>query len=160
MREIKIANNFVLLNQTLKELKYNKCVDKQTFQVSKECIDAFFDSTSYFRVIAIEQGANRFDINKFGDPRDDKKMKMAIMYKKFTELLLQHNTTNLYNGMLLTDELTRCDGDIFFILMKNLFCKKGEHYSIGKQEPTIKDIIAGQSNLEQYQLLQLTDLLL
>jgi len=141
MTEIKKNHNFFTKSNVLKELKYNHCTNKQTFSVAKACVDAFFESTSYFRLIVIEQGAEWFDLNRFGDPRDDKKMKMAKMYKKFTELLILHNTENLYNGLLLTDQLTRCNGDIFFILMKELFCKKGRNHSMDKNEPTLKDII-------------------
>ena len=160
MTEIKKARNFQLKDWTLKELKYANCGNKQTFQVAQECVDAFFESTSYFRLIAIEQWADRFDINKFWAPSDDKKMKIAIMYKKFTELLIKHNTENLYNGILFTDELTRCSWDIFFSLMKELFCKQWCNHSTGKKEPTLKDIIEVSSHLEQYQLLQITDLLM
>jgi len=55
MVEIKKKNKFTTKKGRLLELKYNCCRNKQNFQVAKETIDAFFDSTSYFRVIAIEQ---------------------------------------------------------------------------------------------------------
>lgn len=160
MTEIKKQYNFTDRNWSLKELKYNNCNNKQTFQVAKECIDAFFESTSYFRLIAVEQWAERFDINKFWFSTDDKKLKMAKIYKKFAELLISHNTENLYNGILFTDELTRCSKDIFFVLMKELFCKQWCSLSADKKEPTLKDIIEVSSHLEQYQLLQITDLLM
>lgn len=160
MTEIKKNKNFILKDGTLKELKYNQCINKQTFQVAKECIDTFFESTSYFRLIAIEQWAEWFNLDKFWFPSDDKKLKMAKMYKKFTELLISHNTQNLYNWILFTDELTRCNGDIFFALMKELFCKQWCNHSQNKKEPTLKDIIEVSSHLEQYQLLQITDLLM
>lgn len=158
--EIKKKNNFFLSDWTLKELKYANCRNKQTFQVAKEIIDAFFESTSYFRLIAIEQWADWFDLNKFWNLGDESKVKFAKMYKKFTELLIRHNTENLYNGILLTDELTRPKTDIFFTLMEDLFCKPWENYSNGKREPTLKDIKEVKSDLEQYQLLQVTDLLM
>jgi len=82
------------------------------------------------------------------------------MYKKFTELLIKHNTENLYNGVLLTDQLTRPKVDIFMTLMRDLFCKEWENYSEWKKEPTLKRITEVQSDLRQYQLLQVTDLLM
>ncbi len=161
MREIKGKHGFLNADGSPKELKYNHCYNAKTLGVAKECVDAFFESTSYFRLIAIEQGADWFDMNRFGFPSDDKKMKMAKMYKKFTELLLAHNTVNAFNVTLMTDELTRCDGDIFFALMENLFCTPGLHYSENKKEPTIKPPIREvHSDLEQYQVLQITDLLM
>jgi hypothetical protein len=43
-------------------------------------------------------------------------------------------------------------------LMKDLFCKKWQNHSCWKNEPTLKEIREVKSDLEQYQLLQLTDL--
>lgn len=158
--EVKKKNNFLLPDWPLKELKYNKCINEKTFKVAKELIDAFFESTSYFRLIVIEQWADWFDLNKFWNLWDEDKMKFAKMYKKFTELLIKHNTDNLYNWILLTDELSRPKTDIFFTLMRDLFCKAWVNHSHWKKEPTLKYIKEVKSDLEQYQILQITDLLM
>jgi hypothetical protein len=157
--EIKKSHNFVGKDGNYLELKYSRCKDKKNFTVAKECIDAFFESTSYFRVIVVEQWAEWFDINKFWYHSDDKKLKTAKMYKKFAELLIKHNTENLFNAILLTDELTRCNKDLFFELMKWLFCIPWEWHSINKKEPTLKDIKEVRSDLEEYQSLQIADFL-
>ncbi len=158
--EIKTNHNFKFSDGTYKELKYNECYNQKAFDVAKDVIDAFFESTSYFRVIVIEQWAQWFDINKFWSPWDEKSIKFAKMYKKFTELLIKHNTENLYNWVLLTDELTRPKTDIFFTLMEDLFCRVWVNHSAWKKEPTLKEIKEVSSSLEQYQLLQITDLLM
>ncbi len=160
INEIKKDNNFILADWTLKEIKYNKCVNAKNLKVCKEVIDTFFESTSYFRIIVIEQWAEWFDLNKFWNPWDENKMKFAKMYKKFTELLIKHNTDNLYNWVLLTDELTRPKTDIFFTLMEDLFCNPWVNHSNWKKEPTLKEIKEVSSHLEQYQVLQITDLLM
>ena len=47
------------------------------------------------------------------------------MYKKFAELLITHNTENIYNGILLVDEVKRCNGDEFIelIALKQILLK-------------------------------------
>lgn len=158
--EIKKNHNFSYPDGTPKEIKYNKCINQKNLTVCKEVIDAFFESTSYFRLIAIEQGAEWFDLDRFGNAWENDYMKFARMYKKFAELLVKHNTDNLYNWVLLTDELTRPKTDIFFTLMEELFCNPGKNHSGGKKEPTLKEIKEVSSHLEQYQVLQVTDLLM
>lgn len=158
MSEIKKAHQFFLRNGRMRELKYNICNNKKVFKIAIACIEAFFESTSYFRAIVIEQGAKWFDWDMFGRPGDPFKMKEAKMYKKFAELLLSNNVENIFNGTLLTDELTRCKGDRFISIMEEIFCTPMSHHSSNKNEPTFKKIIEVSSAEEQYQLLQITDL--
>ena len=98
------------------EIKYSNCTTKQREEMNCRAIDIFMRSTSYFRAIVIDQTIMNLDY--FGRKSDDNKIKMARAYKKFAELLLAHNTENIYNGVLLTDELNRCNGDRFIEIMK------------------------------------------
>ena len=121
-------------------------------------IDIFFKSTSYFRAIVIDQ--NVMEINRFGKKSEDNKIKMARAYKKFAELLLSHNSENIYNGVLLTDELTRCNGDQFIEIMKRDFCIIGGKYSNNNYKPTLSEITDIKSHLEEYHVNQINDILM
>ncbi|MCK4553916.1 DUF3800 domain-containing protein [Candidatus Parcubacteria bacterium] len=141
-----------------KEIKYVNCNTEYGYKVGRETIDLFFKSTSYFRSIVIDQ--NILDLNFFGKRNEDNKIKMARAYKKFAELLLSHNTDNIYNGVLLTDELTRCCGDKFIEIMKQDFCMPNGKYCDMPNKPTLKNIEDIKSHLFSYQVCQINDLLL
>ena len=115
-------------------------------------------STSYFRAIVIDQ--NIMDLERFGNKSEDTKIKMARAYKKFAELLLAHNTEDVYNGVLLTDELTRCNGDKFIEIMKQDFCVIGGQHCNDEHKPTLKEITDIKSHLEEYHVNQINDILL
>ncbi len=118
MIEIKQKYKFILPDGKLKELKYSKCTNKKILSIAKEIVDAFWNNTSYFRAIVINQGVAWFDIVKFWRENENYKMKFARLYKNFSELLILHNTQNVYNAVLLTDELTKPKTDSFFKLLK------------------------------------------
>lgn len=156
--EIKRKYNFLKSDGTLAEIKYYNCKTKNRLDMCCEVIDAFFESTSWFRCIVIEK--QYFDLAKFGKPFEDDKIKKARAYKKFAELLLAHNTENIQGGVLLTDQMTRCKTDLFLQLMTDLFCKDGEGYSKEKERTTLNRVEEVASDLEQYQVLQVCDLLM
>ncbi len=143
---------------TLGEIKYNNCKTKDRLDICCEAIDAFFESTSWFRCIVVEK--KYFDLNNFGKIFEDDKIKKARAYKKFAELLLAHNTENIQGGVLLTDQMSRCRRDLFLDKMTELFCRQGEGYSKDKQKPTLNRVEEVASDLEQYQVLQICDLLM
>ena len=91
---------------------------------------------------------------------ENNKIKMARAYKKFAELLLAHNTEDIYNGVLLTDELTRCNGDKFIEIMKQDFCVINGRHCNDKHRPTLKEITDIKSHLEEYHVNQINDILL
>ncbi len=140
------------------EIKYNNCNTKKRQELCCQAIDIFMKSTSYFRAIVIDQ--DMMDLDLFGRKSEDSKIKMARAYKKFTELLLSHNTENIYNGVLLTDELTRCNGDRFMEIMKEDFCNTDGRYCDDNYRPTLKDIIEIKSHLENYHVNQINDILI
>jgi hypothetical protein len=140
------------------EIKYNNCINNFRLEVYKKAIDIFFKSTSYFRCVVIDQEI--LDLDYFGKRNEDNSIKMARAYKKFAEHLISHNTDDVYNGVLLTDELKRCKGDKFIELMKQDFCMvEGKHCN-DKNKPTLKHISDIKSDLENYQVGQINDLLL
>lgn len=141
-----------------KEIKYVNCNNKYGYEIGREVINLFINSTSYFRCIVIKQEI--LDLDYFGQRSEDNKIKMARAYKKFAELLISHNTDDVYNGVLLTDELTRCQGDKFLELMKQDFCFPSGKYCDKPQKPTLKSIEDIKSNLFNYQVCQINDVLL
>lgn len=158
LTEIKRKNNFIINGGVLGEIKYNYCKTQRDYEVCRRAIDAFFESTSWFRCIVIKQ--EDFDLNRFGKPYEQDKIKRARAYKKFAELLICHNTENIHGGVLLTDQLTRCSKDLFIEKMNDLFCASGKEYSENKKIPTLTRVEEIPSHLEQYQVLQLCDLLM
>lgn len=155
---IKKKNKFIKPDGSLVEIKYNYCKTKRHYDVCTQAIDAFLESTSWFRCIVIKQ--NKFDINRFGKAYEPEKIKRARAYKRFAELLILHNTENVQGGVLLTDKLTHCKKDLFIEKMKELFCAQNVGHSAGKKHPTLTRIEEVSSALEQYQVLQICDLLL
>lgn len=158
MKTLKTNRGFVDKNGRGKELKYNTCINKYLFELCSSCIDIFFKSTSYFRCIAIDQSILNLDY--FGKKHEDNKIKMARAYKKFAELLLAHNSENIYNGVLLTDELKRCQGDKFIEIMKQDFCLPDGKYCDKSNRPTFKHIADIHSHIEEYQVCQINDIML
>ncbi|MCK5510184.1 hypothetical protein KAI65_01385 [Candidatus Parcubacteria bacterium] len=140
------------------EIKYSNCTTKKREEMNCKAINIFMRSTSYFRAIVIDQTIMNLDY--FGRKSDDNKIKMARAYKKFAELLLAHNTENIYNGVLLTDELTRCNGDRFIEIMKQDFCIISGQHCNDKNKPTLKGITDIKSHIEDYHVNQINDILI
>ena len=158
LSELKKRYNYFSANGYPAEIKYNNCVNNFRLRMYKDAVDIFFKSTSYFRCIVIDQKV--LDLSYFGQMHEDNDIKMARAYKKFAELLIAHNTENVYNGVLLTDELKRCKGDRFIKLMKNDFClPNGKHCNM-KNRPTLKHVADIKSHLENFQTGQINDVLL
>ena len=158
LSEIKRSYNFLTPDGKLREIKYTYVKTETRLKMAKEVIDLFFESTSWFRCIVIEQ--KKVDLSRFGKNWEEEKIKKARLYKKFAELLIGHNTENIYNAVLLTDQLTRCRGDEFIEIMKQEFCLPFGKYSPNSKIPTLKDVMEIASDLEQYQVNQLGDILM
>ena len=156
--EMKKRNSFVGKNGKVLEIKYSNCTSKKREMMNCEAIDIFMKSTSYFRAIVVDQ--NIMELDCFGNKSEDKKIKMARAYKKFAELLLSHNTENIYNGVLLTDELNRCNGDKFMEIMKQDFCITSGRHCNDNYKPTLKEITDIKSHLEDYHVNQINDILM
>lgn len=155
---IKRKNNFKDGNGVLKEIKYNDCTNAYRYKICTQTIDAFVKSTSWFRCIVIEESLVELDF--FGRRNEPEELKKARAYKKFAELLLGYNVRDIKNGVLLVDQLKRCRGDRFIEVMKEAFCVPGQNHSIGCSIPTLREILSVPSSLEQYQVLQVCDLML
>ena len=61
LSEIKKKHNFHRNDGTLAEIKYNYCKTQNHLDICCEAINAFFDSTSWFRCIVVEK--RYFDLN-------------------------------------------------------------------------------------------------
>lgn len=156
--EMKKKYGFIGRDGKVLEIKYNNCKSQKREKMNCEAIDIFMKSTSYFRAIVIDQ--NVMDLDRFGKKSEDKKIKTARAYKKFAELLLSHNTEDVYNGVLLTDELTRCNGDKFIEIMKQDFCLVEGRHCNDNHKPTLKEITDIKSHLEDYHVNQINDILM
>jgi len=156
--EVKTRAQYLTQVGTLREIKYNYVTNKTKLEIAKAAIDIFFESTSWFRCIVIEQ--ELVDLNRFGKRKESDKIKKARLYKKFAELLISHNTENIFNAVLLADKLTRCNGDEFVELMKHEFCLPFGKHSPESRVPTLKDVREVPSDLEQYQINQIGDILM
>lgn len=158
MMKIKSRNNFLDNRGKGRELKYNLCINNYYLKMCQECIDVFVKSTSYFRCVVVDQKI--LDLDYFGQKYEPDKIKMARAYKKFAELLIAHNTEEIYNGVLLTDELKRCQGDKFMEIMKEDFCLPGGKYCNVPNRPTLKHVADIHSDIEEYQVCQINDILI
>ncbi len=158
LTEVKKQFKYLSKDSKLREIKYNYVTNKTKLEIAKAAIDIFFESTSWFRCVVIEQ--DLVDLNRFGKRKESDKIKKARLYKKFAELLISHNTENIYNAVLLADRLTRCNGDEFVELMKQEFCLPFGKYSPHSKVPTLRDVREIPSDLEQYQVNQIGDILM
>jgi hypothetical protein len=156
--KLKKDAGFIDRNGKTLEIKYSNCTTKKREELCCGAIDIFMRSTSYFRAIAVDQSVMNLDY--FGQKHEDNKIKMARAYKKFAELLMSHNTEDIYNGVLLTDELSRCQGDKFIEIMKQDFCLPDGKYCDRPSRPTLKHIAEISSDQEEYHVNQINDILL
>ena len=157
--EAKRGENYLTANGTAKEIKYSYCTNHKRYSVAQKAVDCFVDSQSFFRAIVVDQRPQSgFNLDFFGRPDEPKKIKDARAYKKFTELLLGKNIT-ITNGVLLTDRLSRCKGDVFLSLIEEAFGTAGVGYSQGKSEPIFRHIQEVDTALEPYHVGQIGDIL-
>jgi len=156
--DIKKKHNFYSKDGKLREIKYNYVTDNTRLLIAKRLIDIFFESTSWFRAIVIEEKI--VDLGRFGRKWEPEKIKRARLYKKFAELLIAHNTENVFNAKLFVDELTRCQGDKFIEILKQEFCLPFGKHSSSSEIPTLKDIREIHSHIEEYQVNQVGDILM
>lgn len=133
------------------EVKYTKCRNPRALSVYKKVIDAFVDDTSYFRCVVVDQ--HRFNYSGFARPDESPSIAQARAYKKFAEMLLHPNVENVSNAVFLADDLKRCDGDEFLERIRERFNPQG-------RPPTFRHIAEIASEIEEYQCVQICDLLL
>lgn len=135
----------------LPEVKYWKCRNPRALTVYKRVIDAFMEDEAYFRCVVVDQ--HKFDYSGFGRPDESDALAKARAYKKFTEMLLHPHVQGVTNAVLLCDELTRCRGDQFLERIRERFNPPG-------RAPTFRHLAEVSSEIEEYQCLQVCDLLL
>jgi len=133
------------------EVKYSKCRNQRALRVCKQVIDEFLCDDAYFRCVVVDQ--YRFDYDKFRRPDESLKLAKARAYKKFAEMLLDPHVGGVQNAVFLADDLKRCDGDQFLERIRERFNPPGH-------PPTFRHLAEVPSNVEEYQCLQVCDLLL
>lgn len=163
VKSTKRDNGFIYKTGALankcKEIKYSEISNAYEQKIACQLVDVFFKSTSWFRCVVVDQRPGHFDLNRFGDKQEPEKMKKARAYKKFAEMLLTKNATYIANAVLLTDRLTRCNGDLFIQLIKDLYTVAGKGWCVDRG-PIFRHIGEVDTALEQYQLGQINDLLM
>jgi len=151
---------YVGADGSAKEIKYSYCNSRKRYSIAAKAVDCFRNSQSFFWAIVIDQRPEAgFNIDFFGSRYEPKALKKARAYKKFTELLLRSNIPTIENGILLTDRLTRCKGDEFCHLIRELFGTHGAGYSAGRNKPVFRHIQEVDTALEQYHVGQIGDIL-
>ena len=142
-----------------REIKYSTTRSHYHFKVASRAVDCFRSSPSWFRAIVIDQRPQAAcDLNYFGNRSEPKAMKEARAYKKFTEMLLSNNTSNMTNSVLLTDRMTRCRGDAFLSLITDLFGRAGAGFS-GSTAPIFRHVQEVDTAREQFHVGQIGDIL-
>jgi hypothetical protein len=133
------------------EVKYTKCRNKRALSVCTRVIDEFISDSAYFRCVVVDQ--HRFDYTRFAGSHESRSVAQARAYKKFAEMLLHPNLKNVTNAVFLADDLKRCDGDSFLERSRERFNPEG-------RAPTFRHLAEVPSNVEEYQCVQVCDLLL
>lgn len=134
-----------------KEIKYTDCRNLATLAFCRRLVDVFIEDTAYFRCVVVEQ--HGFDYSGFGGASEPEAMKKARAYKKFAEMLLAPNVDRIHDAVFLADRLTRCAGDQFLERIR-------ERFNRPRGRRTFRHCAEVDSKLEQYQVLQVCDLLL
>ena len=132
------------------EVKYNRCRNQRALSICKRLIDAFVEDVAYFRCVVVDQ--HGFDYSKFAQPHESLVIAQARAYKKFAEMLLDKNLDGIENAVFLADKLTRCNGDEFLERIRERFNPPG-------RAPTFRHLDEVSSSIEEYQSLQVCDLL-
>jgi len=150
MNEIRKSNPFRAEDGSLIEEKFKNCFTENNYNAAVKLINAFMDSTSWFRAIAVDLSVA--DLYYFGNSYERDAIKAARRYKKFAELLIRHNTQGIAYATLLVDERVRCSGDQFIGKMKDEFMN-------GVNPPVLNFIDEVDSKLPQYQVIRICDIL-
>ncbi len=133
------------------EVKDNRCRNQRALMVCKRIVTEFLEDQAYFRCTVVDQ--HGFDYSLFGRPDESNALAQARAYKKFAEMLLSPHVRNVRNAVFLADELKRCNGDEFLERIREEFNPPG-------RAPTFRHLAEVPSNVEEYQCLQVCDLLL
>lgn len=158
--QAKLDKGYVGADGSIKEIKYSYCNSRKRYIIAAKGVDCFKNSQSFFRAIVIDQQPEAgYNIDFFGRRYEPKAIREARAYKKFTELLLKSNISTVEDGVLLTDRLTRCKGDEFCHLIRELFGMPNSGYSLGRNKPVFRHIQEVDTALEQYHVGQIGDIL-
>jgi hypothetical protein len=133
------------------EIAYTRCKNVMTLRVYKRVNDEFLLDSSYFRCVVVEK--YYFDYSRFGRSDESLALKQARAYKKFAEMLLNPNVTDVHDAVLLADQLTRCRGDEFLERI-------ADRFNAPNGQTTFRHFAEVSSEQRQYQCLQVCDLLL
>ncbi|MBU0579212.1 DUF3800 domain-containing protein [Patescibacteria group bacterium] len=157
LTNIKQKHHLIKPDNSLKEIKYSKINSAKTLLVAKATVDLFnLSYKSFFRAGIINY--TKKDLLKMkklssGTPLKEK-IKKAMLYTKIVTHLIQNNydSQKTRNGVLLMDNLTRCNGDQFNAIIATKL--------LSGQNPYLKHCSMVDSQTETNQTIQICDLLL
>ena len=156
---IKKNRAFFKKDGTPKEIKYNRVVSREDYDVAKEAIDSFFgNGNTYFRCCVVNW--NNSDLMKIGGKGDPLPLRKAILYTRITHYLLKRGLNSFRNAVLLYDELVRCKNDIFEKTIEQKFGQGSIRSNYDHLDPKIKTVRSIFSNKELNNTVQITDLLM
>lgn len=156
LKQIKIDCGFLTKSKQLREIKYSKIQSDETLLIAKKAIDLFVDNAkAFFRVGIIEYSTSDLGkMKKLSGLRLQKKVKKAMLYTKIVENLIKNSYSfyKIKNGVLLMDDLTRCNGDKFNKIIATKLLKGKNNF--------LKHFDYVDSKSEENQAIQICDLLL
>lgn len=156
LKKIKIEHDFVTREGLLKEIKYSKLHSERAYEIALKAVDLFISNyRAFFRVGIIEYDSQDLaEMKKLSGVIVENKVKKAMLYTKIVENLIKNNYNyyGITSGVLLLDNLTRCNGDQFnSVIRKKLISGKKKY---------LRHFEYIDSAAEENQGLQVCDLLL
>lgn len=159
MQAVKERHRHLSRGHSFTDVKYSKSGDRFYLAVCKDMIDLFAESEAYFRCIVIDSSIPGFSWNRFGGAGSPVVVK-ARAYGRITEMLLRPNLVAVENAVLLADWMSPLAGDDFVSHISACFGPSQRLDASLSGNPQIRHIQRVNTQLEQYQLGQLCDVLL
>jgi hypothetical protein len=138
-----------------KEIHYSGLKSQRDADVSKQWIESFLGSKSFFRCVVVD--GSIFEGRHFGDPFEPDSLKKRRAYKKWAEMLLQPELVNIRNATFYLDRLRILHGYDVIVSLKDRFLRTEHGEDLVR--PRIKEFQATESWKDANQCLQLCDLL-
>jgi hypothetical protein len=139
-----------------KELKYNKLHSPKLLEMAKQAMDLFIQNDqAFFRAGIIEYDKSDLgQMNSRSKTEINFNVKKAMLYTKIVENLIKntYKSHNSSGGELFMDNLTRCKGDRFDMVIKHNLVDSRHHF--------LSNFSYIDSRTQAHQPLQICDLLI
>lgn len=158
MEDIKDQYRRFAPGHSFSDVKYSKSGDNFTFDICREIIALFSNSSAWFRALVIDTSLPEFSWRNFGGRTESRRLTRVLAYNRLAELRLRPNLQGISNAILLADSMTAVAGDDF---VQHIYRSFGVPF--GSTEPTLPQIRYVERvdiSLPRYQLGQMCDVLL